>query len=211
MAIFSHAAALVLPATLSRPGPTSLLVLCALWEAATWSSWLLARRHATGGPASLFRASLPALVLGRLADALLLLSCGLLCWSLGGSWSTVGRGYIPDFAPPRDPAAAGQPAASERGPTLAFDSIQAQLHLADEDGRQPGPVRTALRNKLFWGFRLDGVLALAFALAALCKAALGLWLLRVGLRGAGRWRLLGLVPLGLALHVDTHLAALWWG
>lgn len=204
MAIFSHAAALVLPATLSRPAPSSLLLLCAVWEAATWTGWLLARRHATGGPASLFRGALPALVLGRLADGWLLVSCGLLCWSLGGSWSTAGRGYVPDFPPPE------QPSAFARGPTLDFDSIQAQLRLADDAGQQPGPVRTALRNKLFWGLRLDLVLALGFALAALCKAALGLWLLRVGLP-AGAGRLLGLLPLGLAIHVDAHLAALWWG
>lgn len=209
MAIFSPAPELVLPPTLMRPGPTSLLLLCALWEAVTWGSWALARLHtATLGGLARFRASLPALLLGRLADGLLLLSCALLCWSLGGSWSTMGRGFVPDFAPPR---LSDERPAIERGPTLSFESIQAQLRAPDDEGRQPGPVRLALRNKLLWGFRLDGVLALGFALAALCKSALGLWLLRVGLRRAGPWRLAGLVPLGLAIHVDAQLAALWWG
>jgi hypothetical protein len=53
------------------------------------------------------------------------------------------------------------------------------------------------------------VLAAGFGLAALCKAALGLWLFVVGLRRAGGWRLVGLAPLALAIQVQAQLAALW--
>jgi hypothetical protein len=83
-------AATLLPATLARPGIGSLLVLCVLWEAVTWGACALTWRFARGGAAAAFRASLPAVILGRLGDGLLMLCCALLFWSLGGSWSTAG-------------------------------------------------------------------------------------------------------------------------
>jgi hypothetical protein len=172
-------AVVTLPPPLTWPSGASLLLLCALWEAVTLGAVLGAGRR-----------PLVPLVLGRVADGTLLLSCVLLFFSLGGSFSTFGRGFIPDPEPAPAIAAAA-------GPTLSLAEARSQL-------ARPA-VRATLANKRFLGLRLDRVLVAGFAAAALLKGGLGLWLLAVS---SGGRRLLGLGPLGLALHLLALLMGL---
>ncbi len=174
----------------------NLLLFFGAWEGLALGAYLAGSGHE-------YPRAERAYLFDRLAGVPLLLGTWLLFWGLGGSFSTAGRGFFPDYSGEHPPTVQGV----MLGPTLAFAALRAQLALRDP-GSGASPVADMLANKLIFHVPLRQALAFLFVSSAALGPFLRLW--RLFRRPTAAARLCALCGVMVGLTLLWRLGPLLW-
>lgn len=190
----------------ATPWLDSLLWLPLVWVGFTWAGLLCqlqvsdGREH--GSPQPLVSAVGRAwLRQGLLADGLCTLACAACFWGQAGTWSRAGAGFVVTVPPQTTveqttvEQAATHIVEELPSPKLRLHDLAPPAEIAQGG---PGPLRSLLRHKVFFGLPLDWLVLALFLIALSLKLNMGLRLARAGLgRAVGvtaSQRLLWLLP-----------------